>query len=94
LCGGTQRIDINYSMGLAATEEYITTDWGDAELRNCLGGYAEKRGGSGTEAGLPTIIIEHAFLSNENDYRNFLCTNDKLDALAKADAEGIIESIR
>ena len=48
----------------------------------------------GTEAGLPTIIIEHAFLSNENDYRNFLCTNDKLDALAKADAEGIIESIR
>lgn len=26
--------------------------WGDAELRNCLGGYAEKRGGSGTEAGL------------------------------------------
>lgn len=23
---GTQRIDINYSMGLAATEEYITTD--------------------------------------------------------------------
>ena len=49
---GTQRIDINYSMGLAAAEEYITTDWGDAELRNCLGGYAEKRGGSGTEAGL------------------------------------------
>lgn len=48
----------------------------------------------GTEAGLPTIIIEHAFLSNENDYRNFLCTNDKLDALAKADSEGIIESIR
>ena len=26
LCCGTQRIDINYSMGLAATEEYITTD--------------------------------------------------------------------
>lgn len=48
----------------------------------------------GTEARLPTIIIEHAFLSNENDYRNFLCTNDKLDALAKADSEGIIESIR
>ena len=48
----------------------------------------------GTCAGIPTIIVEHAFLSNENDYRNFLCTNDKLDALAKADAEGIIESIR
>ena len=26
LCCGSQRIDINYSMGLAATEEYITTD--------------------------------------------------------------------
>jgi len=26
--------------------------WGNAELRNCIGGYAHKRGGSGTEAGL------------------------------------------
>lgn len=46
------------------------------------------------EAGLPSIIVEHAFLSNEGDYRNFLSTNEKLDALAKADAEAIIESIR
>lgn len=49
---------------------------------------------NGTRAGIPTIIIEHAFLSNENDYRNFLSTDAKLDALAKADAEGIMESIR
>ncbi len=48
----------------------------------------------GTKAGLPSIIVEHAFLSNEGDYRNFLSTNEKLDALAKADAEAIIESIR
>ena len=44
-----------------------------------------------TMAGLPSIIVEHAFLSNEGDYRNFLSTNEKLDALAKADAEAIIE---
>lgn len=49
---------------------------------------------NGTRAGIPTIIIEHAFLSNENDYRSFLSTDAKLDALAKADAEGIMESIR
>ena len=48
----------------------------------------------GTKAGLPSIIVEHAFLSNEGDYRNFLSTNEELDALAKADAEAIIESIR
>lgn len=48
----------------------------------------------GTKAGLPSVIVEHAFLSNEGDYRNFLSTNEKLDALAKADAEAIIESIR
>ena len=33
-------------------------------------------------------------LSKEGDYSNFLSTNEKLDALAKADAEAIIESIR
>lgn len=48
----------------------------------------------GTKAGLPSIIVEHAFLSNEGDYRNFLSTNEKLDALAKADAAAIIESIK
>ena len=32
----------------------------------------------GTKAGLPSVIVEHAFLSNEGDYRNFLSTNDCL----------------
>ena len=47
----------------------------------------------GTKAGIPTIIVEHAFLSNEGDYRNFLCTDAKLDALARADAEGIAAAL-
>lgn len=43
-----------------------------------------------TNAGIPSVIIEHAFLSNESDYRRFLSDNSKLDALAKADAKGIM----
>lgn len=44
-----------------------------------------------TYAGIPAVIIEHAFLSNESDYRKYLSSNSKLDALAKADCKGIIE---
>jgi N-acetylmuramoyl-L-alanine amidase len=43
-----------------------------------------------TSAGIPSVIIEHAFLSNESDYRKFLSSNAKLDSLAKADAAGIV----
>lgn len=48
---------------------------------------------SGVNAGLPTIIIEHAYLSNAQDYRNYLRTGDALAALARADAEGIAEAL-
>lgn len=44
-----------------------------------------------TYAGIPAVIIEHAFLSNESDYRKYLSSNSKLDALAKADCKGIVE---
>lgn len=47
----------------------------------------------GTRAGIPTIIVEHAFLSNVNDYRNYLSTDAQLDALARADAAGILEAV-
>lgn len=47
----------------------------------------------GTCAGIPTIIVEHAFLSNVNDYRNYLSTDAQLDALARADAAGILEVV-
>lgn len=48
---------------------------------------------NGTYAGIPTIIIEHSFLSNENDYRTHFSTDSQLDALARADAQGIIEVV-
>ena len=35
------------------------------------------------------IIIEHAFLDNEDDYDQYLSSDDKLKGLAKADATGI-----
>lgn len=38
---------------------------------------------------IPSIIVEHAYLDNESDYRNFLSSDEKLKMLAKADALGI-----
>lgn len=46
-----------------------------------------------TKAGIPACIVEHAFLSNESDYINFLSDDGKLDALARADAAGILNYI-
>lgn len=46
-----------------------------------------------TKAGIPACIVEHAFLSNENDYWNYLSDDTKLDTLAKADADGIMSYI-
>lgn len=43
-----------------------------------------------TSAGLPSIIVEHAFVSCPSDYQNYLSDDGKLDALARADADGII----
>lgn len=40
---------------------------------------------------IPSIIIEHAYLDNEYDYRKFLCSDEKLKQLALADANGIIK---
>ena len=40
-------------------------------------------------AGIPGIIVEHAFLSNYDDYNNFLKSNSSLNKLGVADATGI-----
>ena len=45
---------------------------------------------SAMEYGIPATIIEHAFLSNESDYRNYFSSDEQLDALAQADARGIL----
>ena len=39
--------------------------------------------------GFPGLIIEHAFMSNENDVTNFLSTDAQLTMLGVADAQGI-----
>ena len=41
------------------------------------------------KAGIPGIIVEHAFLDNEADYQAFFADSDKIDRLAQADARGI-----
>ena len=41
------------------------------------------------KAGIPGIIVEHAFLDNEADYQAFFADSDKIDQLAQADARGI-----
>lgn len=41
------------------------------------------------KAGIPGIIVEHAFLDNEADYQAFFAVPDKIDSLAQADARGI-----
>lgn len=43
----------------------------------------------GIEKNIASIIIEHAFLSNKDDYEDFLSTDEKLKELAAADARGI-----
>lgn len=43
--------------------------------------------------GLPAIIIEHAYLCNEEEYRTFLSTDESLLELAQADARGIADAL-
>lgn len=45
---------------------------------------------SSVELDLPGVIIEHAFISNYSDVKNFLSTDAKLKKLAQADARAII----
>ncbi len=40
---------------------------------------------------VPSTIIEHGFLSNESDYRNYLSSDEKLKKLAQSDADGILK---
>lgn len=42
-------------------------------------------------AGIPAVLIEHAFLSNVHDVENFLSSDEKLRKLGKADALAIAE---
>lgn len=47
----------------------------------------------GIQAGIPTIIIKHSYMSTEEDCQKYLSTWKDLENLAKADAEGIVEAL-
>lgn len=44
------------------------------------------------EYGIPAIVIEHAYISNEDDYDEYLSSDEKLKTLAMADAEAIAKA--
>lgn len=44
----------------------------------------------GSIFGIPSIIVEHAYLDNSDDYYKYLSSDEKLYKLAKADAQGIV----
>ena len=56
---------------------------------DCKDYYAIVR--NGLEAGIPSIILEHAYIDCESDFRNYLMTDEQLYELAKADCEAIVE---
>lgn len=43
----------------------------------------------GVEKNVPSMIVEHCFISNDSDCQNFLSSDAKLRAIAQADARGI-----
>lgn len=43
----------------------------------------------GVQNKIPAVIVEHAYMSNKNDYQKFLSSDEKLKKLAIADAKGI-----
>ena len=44
---------------------------------------------SGINLEVPSVIVEHAFLDDDQDFENHLSTDDQLKELAQADARGI-----
>lgn len=63
--------------------EYQYADGSQADyyavIRNCK------------KAGIPAIIVEHAFITSPSDVNNFLSTDEKLKSLGVADATGIAQ---
>ncbi len=49
--------------------------------------YATIRGGM--EHDIPSVIIEHAFIDNKDDFYDYLCSEKQLKEMAAADARGI-----
>ncbi len=47
-----------------------------------------------TDANIPGVLIEHCFMTNEDDVDEYLSADSRLKKLGEADAEGIIEYIK
>jgi uncharacterized protein YjdB len=47
----------------------------------------------GKEHGIPSVIVEHCFISNAGDRANYLSTDAKLKQLGVADAHGILKTL-
>ena len=45
------------------------------------------------ENGIPAILIEHAYMSDEGEYRKYLANEESRKTLAVADAEGIAKAL-
>ena len=45
----------------------------------------------GIQMNIPSTLIEHCFLRNESDFRTLLASEEKLRAVAKADAAGLVQ---
>ena len=62
-----------------------------SEHRNPNGTVADYYGivREGIWQNIPSLIVEHCYLTNEDDFRTYLSSEDKLKALALADANGI-----
>lgn len=59
--------------------------------RSMKGGHETSLGPNFSDgSGISTILVEHAYMSNDHDY-NLINSDDKLKALAKADADAIAE---
>lgn len=46
-----------------------------------------------TEYGIPAIIIEHAYVTTESDYRKYLSSDEKLRSLAYADSQALANAL-
>jgi len=70
--------------GILIRNSETNTLYPDGSLADYLGVIRRSK-----EAGIPAVLIEHAFLSNASDVSQFLNSNAKLKKLGIADAQGI-----
>lgn len=79
-----QRLGIDTSRGLTKESSHDNTLYPNGKLADYYGIVRY-----GVEKNAPSMIVEHCFISNDSDCRQFLSSDAKLQAIAQADARGI-----